>query len=320
MPRQRDDIPPPFLISHDPNNLAHGVTALTTPLTVYLLPPALVRRVEPLFAAQTYDQPFRESVFDGTLTAPVVADHPTEPTAAVVGHPFYYFLAGPVTPALRAFLVDAPEESGVFTHYYAYAAESREWPDALAAERDFMILDRCDYKWPDGQPAPDWRPALPDGATLARIDGAMAARVDRELDEHISANWGDYETFDRHGDGLALLMDGRVACAAYTSGMSRTQANVSIVTAPELRGRGLATLTCAALIEQLIARGVQPTWCSDAINTGSRRLAQKLGFVEDKPYFQVGPHWGQTMALSRGRWTAGAPLGDGVVPWSRVEG
>lgn len=291
---------------------------MTSQPTVYLLPPTLVHRVAPLFAAQTYDQPFRDSVFEGTLTAPVVVDHPTAPTAAALCHPFYFFLAGPVSPALRAFLTDAPEESGVFAHYYAYAAESRDWPDALAAERDFMILDRCDFKWPPGQPIPDWRAALPDGATLERIDGALAQRVDRELNEHVSANWGSYDAYDRHGDGLALLLDRQIACAAYTSGMSRTQANVSIITAPEQRGRGLATLTCTALIERLVARGVQPTWCCDAINTGSYRLALKLGFAEDRPYFQVGPHWGQTLALTRGTWAAGAATAEGVVPWQRL--
>ena len=292
---------------------------MTTQLTVYLLPPSLVRRAQPVFASATYDQPFRDLVFDGKLALPVVVDHPTAPTAAVIGHPFYHFVAGQVALGLRAFLRDAPDESGVFANYYAYATDSAGWREALAADRpEFMTLDRLDFKWPTGEPAPGWRDRLPDGVTLARIDGPMAARVDAELNEHVAANWGSYDTFDRYGDGLALLLGGRVACAAYTSGMSSTQANISIVTAEDQRGRGLAMLTCAALIERLLARGIQPTWCSDTINTASARLARKLGFAEDKPYWQVGPRWGEPLARTRGLWSVGAPDADGVVAWRRT--
>ena len=94
----------------------------------------------------------------------------------------------------------------------------------------------------------------PEGATLERIDGVMAERVDRDLNEHIAANWGGYTGFDAHGDGLALIIDGAIASAAYTSGMSSRQANISIITAPAFRGQGLATLTCAALIDRLVER------------------------------------------------------------------
>ena len=286
--------------------------------TIYLLPPTLIDRVAPLFAAQTYDQPFRDAVFEGTLNAPVVVDDPIAPTAVMLCHPFYFFLAGPVVPALRAFLKDAPEESGIFAHYYACATDSPDWRDALMADHNnFMTLDRRDFKWPAGQPALEWRSRLPHGATLARIDGALAERVDRELNEHISANWGDYATFDVFGDGQALLLDGQITCAAYTCGASRRQANVGIVTAEAYRGRGLATLTCSALIDRLTARGLQPTWCCDTINTASGRLAEKLGFVEDTPYLQVGPHWGQRLALTRGGWVAGAPTDEGVAVWRR---
>jgi RimJ/RimL family protein N-acetyltransferase len=298
----------------------HGVTALKSLSTIYRLPPALVERAAPLFATQSFDQPFRDAVFEGRLSVPVVVDDPLAPTAALLCHPFYFFLAGCVHPALRAFLNDAPEESGVFAHYYAYATDDPDWRDALAADREaFMVLDRRDFKWPAGQPALAWRAHLPDGAALVRIDGALAERIDRTLNEHISANWGDYATFDAYGDGLALLLEGQIACAAYTCGASRRQANIGIVTAEAYRGRGLATLTCSAFIDHLTARGLQPTWCTDAINTASGRLAEKLGFVEDRPYWQVGPHWGERLALTRGLWLEAPPTAEGVAVWQRVD-
>lgn len=289
------------------------------PHTIYLLPPSLAKRAEPLFAAQTYDQPFRDSVFAGTISAPLVVDDPVTPTSAMLCHPFYFFLGGSVAPSLRAFLKDAPEASGVFARYYAYATDNPAWRDVLIADHpEFMVLDRRDFKWPAGKPAPEWRSRLPDGASLVWIDGAMAERVDRELNEHLAANWGDYATFDAHGGGLALLLDGSIACAAYLSGASARQANISIITAEAQRGRGFATLTCAALIERLTAQGLQPTWCSDAINTASGRLAEKLGFVEDAPYLQVGPRWGERLPLTQGRWQAGTPTDEGAMPWTQV--
>ncbi|NJO83036.1 MAG: GNAT family N-acetyltransferase [Blastochloris sp.] len=50
------------------------------------------------------------------------------------------------------------------------------------------------------------------------------------------------------------------------------------------RGRGLATLACAALIGMCEAEGLAPWWDCAAHNMASVRLAWRLGFGAAQPY------------------------------------
>ena len=51
----------------------------------------------------------------------------------------------------------------------------------------------------------------------------------------------------------------------------------------------LARVACAALIEDLVRRGLVPVWSCREDNTGSARLAGSLGFAVSRwlPYYEV---------------------------------
>lgn len=51
-----------------------------------------------------------------------------------------------------------------------------------------------------------------------------------------------------------------------------------------LRGKGYATAAAAGLLDYCIERRLAPLWETTQDNVASRRLAQKLGFVEDETY------------------------------------
>jgi len=287
-------------------------------LTVYELPPSRYERVRPLFASDRYDEPFRDEVFEGKLTFPVFADDPDNPTAAMICHPFEFYLGGAVSPALRMFCKDAPEEPGAFQRFYGFATAGAAWKDALLADTPLTVIERRNFKWPMDKPAPDWQAKLPDGAQLVWMNRAMAERADRELDEHISGQWGGYDNYERYGAGFCLLMDGRLTSVAYALAASNRHLNIGVKTAAGFRRQGLASIVCAALIEHALQRGLQPAWCSDALNHPSCELALRLGFEEDMSFVEIGPGWGNHLVLSRGLWSRGETRADGVTVWQRA--
>jgi RimJ/RimL family protein N-acetyltransferase len=71
---------------------------------------------------------------------------------------------------------------------------------------------------------------------------------------------------------------------AYVSSFGDRTAEIGAVTRQAYRGRGYAPITCAYLIEACELRGYQAYWSCDADNPASIRVAQKLGFRQEKAY------------------------------------
>ncbi|MFB7448240.1 GNAT family N-acetyltransferase [Streptomyces sp. NPDC056194] len=71
---------------------------------------------------------------------------------------------------------------------------------------------------------------------------------------------------------------GRVAAAAGYQAWPRRTAHLSVLTAPEARGRGLARATASAAVADALAAGLLPQW--RARPAASRRVAAALGFEQ----------------------------------------
>ncbi|MER7705723.1 GNAT family N-acetyltransferase [Kitasatospora sp. NPDC097605] len=77
---------------------------------------------------------------------------------------------------------------------------------------------------------------------------------------------------------FAVRVDGRVAAAAgYRRWPART-AHLAVLTAPGLRGRGLARAAGSAAVRHALAQGLLPQWRARV--PASRRVAAALGFAE----------------------------------------
>jgi RimJ/RimL family protein N-acetyltransferase len=59
---------------------------------------------------------------------------------------------------------------------------------------------------------------------------------------------------------------------------------LGITTQKPYRGRGIATIACAHLIQLCEAAGASTYWECVRLNAGSRALARKLGFVNERAY------------------------------------
>lgn len=103
--------------------------------------------------------------------------------------------------------------------------------------------------------------------------------------------WPDAAAFLSHGGGWVVEVAGTPAAIAFCSFRGDDDVEIGIETLAEFRRRGLATVAAAAMIADLVERGLTPVWSCRADNVGSVRLAEALGFVPSRrlPYFQLLP-------------------------------
>nr|MCR5273679.1 GNAT family N-acetyltransferase [Lachnospiraceae bacterium] len=81
---------------------------------------------------------------------------------------------------------------------------------------------------------------------------------------------------------MAILKDGRVVAGASSFSRYKEGIEIEVDTLKEERRKGLALVSCAALILKCLDEGLYPSW--DAQNMNSVRLAEKLGYEFDYEY------------------------------------
>jgi GNAT superfamily N-acetyltransferase len=101
--------------------------------------------------------------------------------------------------------------------------------------------------------------------------------------------WDSEEDFNCHGIGFSLYDDGKLAATAFSSFRSGDQLELGIESLGEYRGKGLARVICTALINYCLENNLEPVWACRLENTGSYKLALKLGFepVLQLPYYRL---------------------------------
>ncbi len=124
---------------------------------------------------------------------------------------------------------------------------------------------------------------LPEGYELCEIDSQIydlclenSATID-----FVSA-FQSKEKYLAIGKGIAVLKDGRLVAGASSFTRYKEGIEIEVDTLEEERRKGLASVSCAALILKCLDEGLYPSW--DAQNMNSVRLAKKLGYEFDHEY------------------------------------
>jgi L-amino acid N-acyltransferase YncA len=101
--------------------------------------------------------------------------------------------------------------------------------------------------------------------------------------------WDCEDDFFDNGMAYSLLYKGELASMAFASYKFDDQFELGIETHPEFRGKGLAEIVCSALIDYCIEKNYEPIWACRKENTGSYKLAPKLGFhpALELPYYRL---------------------------------
>jgi len=101
--------------------------------------------------------------------------------------------------------------------------------------------------------------------------------------------WKDADDFVTNGVGFTLVHEGKSASTAFASFICDNQLEIGIQTAGEFRRMGFSRYTGATMIDYCIDNGYEPVWACRLENTGSYKLAQKLGFevAREIPYYKL---------------------------------
>jgi len=101
--------------------------------------------------------------------------------------------------------------------------------------------------------------------------------------------WFNENDFLENGVGFSLFSNKQLAATAFSSWIFDNKLEIGIETIKEFRGKGFAGIVCGAIIDYCIANKYEPVWSCRLENTGSYRLAQKMGFepIYELPYYRL---------------------------------
>jgi RimJ/RimL family protein N-acetyltransferase len=164
-------------------------------------------------------------------------------------------------------------------------------PGDVPAPEGYKIVPRLEFYDcdPQSQVLEDLRSELPAGYSIHPIDWQLLQRC--EWRDDMAFYSGSLENFLRQDLGICLMHGEDILCEAYANPVGSPYAEVGAITREPFRGRGLAPITMAYLIELLYHRGYRAYWSCDQDNLASARVARKLGFKVEQPYeiFEYSP-------------------------------
>jgi GNAT superfamily N-acetyltransferase len=235
------------------------------------------KHLRPLFAAFPGLHGAIDSAIEG-LVGDVYADDPDAPRVGQVSFDDFHCLGGdPTAPAAREAVLSAPRGHNIT------AAES--WQDLIRSREDVREKQRFAFSAP-----PSWdfehlaklRTSLQPGLTLQRVKDQTIDAFEA-LERSLIANFSTHANFLARGVGFGITNESGefvAGCASYT--ISSRSLEFEIQTRPDHQRRGLALVTGARMIEHCLENGLEPCW--DAAHEGSALLAERLGFVNRRPY------------------------------------
>ena len=287
--------------------------------TVFELPPAAFERTRPVLGHPPADLAYIDSGLRGINPARVFVDDPDQPSAALMTRTYEYFVGGTLDTAISEFIRDAAVEVDVWDHFYGFVAVDRPWNDHLRALHPGLeAIGRRSFRFDPARIESVRVSAqrVPEGLRLVPLTADLAERTYGEMPGMVGWFWGGYYRYEQYGFGAVVLDGEKPVSVTYSVAVGGGEANLGVMTAPDYRRRGLATLCSQACIEMAHNQGLIATWDCDEANVASGELATQIGFTEHEPFTELAfPHRAKP-DQSRGQWVA-HPLDAGVVAWSR---
>ena len=124
--------------------------------------------------------------------------------------------------------------------------------------------------------------APPAGYSIQKMDRPLL-EISPKNEENLN-RYGSLANFLDKGIAVCILHGGEVVCEAYADMAIMGMREIGIRTQEAHRRQGLATLTCATLINLCEQAGSRTYWDCARLNAGSVSLAHKLGFQNERAY------------------------------------
>ena len=230
-----------------------------------------------LYPANPFNAPVLEAALFGRYPCVAVVDRTTDATQCVVKTNYIFTFVSPGADAqfvkeAIAKLLESGDDFGVVWPSEAPGVLPKA--DAVIARLEFHDLDA------GARPSVD---VVPSGTRLERIDAQLLERC-MWRDEMVRFA-GSTTAFLRQGFGVVLLRGEEILSEAYAAFRGNRIAEIGAVTAEPHRGKGYATMTTAALIEECQARDLAPRWTCNEANAASVAVARHLGFAAERKYW-----------------------------------
>lgn len=250
------------------------------------LQPSQFQIVTDILLQQPFNTFFALAVTEQQVGGEVYADNSEKPKSLLVLHPYGMALLWGETQnqsfnqEVSKVLSVAPSAQlrhrwvQIYPHFWGNLVNSL--PDnnnSLKVERftrsNFQFDETVYLQWKVAQ-QPSNEIVIPIDATIfGEMPGAVVPKY----------FWKSAADFIQNGAGFTVLRNGRPASTAFAAYCHGSFLEIGIETIPECWGEGLAQISCSALIDYCLERGLTPVWSCREENVASLRLAQKLGFI-----------------------------------------
>ncbi len=122
---------------------------------------------------------------------------------------------------------------------------------------------------------------------IVKADGKMFSGMQGSVVP--SYFWNSEDDFLKNGLAYALYYKEELAAMSFSSCCFGNIIELGIETKEKFRGKGFAELVCRAIIDYCVENNYEPVWACRLENTGSYKLAQKLGFEPTLylPYYRL---------------------------------
>jgi GNAT superfamily N-acetyltransferase len=249
---------------------------MNTPLEI----PVIDRRsLKVLFESCRYDRVIIDGILEGSFGR-AYADSASAPTVSRLDSGSFTVLAGdPNADAAVALVRLAP---------ICYVTpQTDEWRAALQQEfgPDMTVLSFTDFSHAelDREHLVGLTETLQSSFELKAIDRELAEVMTFQMgNEYFFENFNSITDFLDRGMGYCIVHRNKIVSCAMSMARSRQAIDIDIVTMPDHRKQGLATVAAARLVLRCLEAGIEPRWL--AANRASERLAIKLGYLEGESY------------------------------------
>ncbi|MCI6006004.1 MAG: GNAT family N-acetyltransferase [Blautia sp.] len=212
------------------------------------------------------------------------ADHPEKPGAvmAILGD-FAYYAGKPERELVlykpqwreKDFVIMVPQNEEWGSLIEECYGEKAKKVSRYAIKKEQGIFDRAHLEQVVS--------GLAEGFELRLMDEDIFKKCEAgDWSRDFTAQFRDFETFQRLGLGAFVLKEGELVSGASTYSSYHGGIEIEIGTKQPFRRRGLAYVCGARLILECLDRDLYPNW--DAQNLWSVALAEKLGYHYSHTY------------------------------------
>lgn len=235
-------------------------------------------RVLPLIAKVPFNHLFATVVVEGKVDGHVYVDNDCAPTVCLIVHKYgMALLCGNHTNEffnrrLIGFLNNNDLNNNTAKWLLTYP---NDWDLKIQSfQTTAKLIKRINFTFKN-EPTIE-KMKIPTGMEIRKIDKEIYAKIEGTVIPQ--SFWNSAEDFLHNGIGYALLKGSEIISFCFASFIVGNQLELGVETNEKFRNKGYSIFAASKIIEFCLNHGFEPVWACRDTNTGSLKLAHRLGF------------------------------------------